>query len=1557
MLRDSGAELLVVDRAAKPALAELPVPLLTVDEGGDAAEDDWTGPRIYPENLVYILYTSGSTGKPKGVQVTHGSLANVLASVIKTVGLGPDDRVLAATPPTFDIATVELFAPLLVGGCVAIADERERREGAALAAALERSGCSVVQATPTGFRMLIEAGWRPCPIKLISGGEALTPELARRLLERGARLWNGYGPSETSVYSTFHEVRASDAPVPIGRALAATCARVLDEELGEAAAGEPGELFIAGAGVARGYLGRPGLTAERFLPDPLGPPGSRMYRTGDRVERLPDGTLAFGGRLDHQIKLRGHRIELGEVEAALREHPQVVDAALTAPLDGSGERRLVAYLTLRSGERHDLRGWLADRLPGYMVPAALVVLERLPTTSSGKIDRNALPLPPAARTATATPYREAGNKLEWSLAQIWEDVLGIQPVGADDDLLQLGGDSLSATRIVARVNAAYGVRLSLDAALSQSPAAMAAQVAARAAAAAEPAAVGPEAGLLSSAEHGLWFQEKLSPGTTAYLIPVSYRLRGPLDERALEAALYELGRRHDSMRTCFEEVAGRPVRVVKPEAAPALVRDDLSGLPPEESSAALMRLKQEEAETPFDLSRAPLWRARLVRCGQDQHVLILTFHHIVSDAWSLHVVTRELGSLYSALRARVTLALPPAPTYAAFAERQARRLADGSLEADLGYWRQHLAGMERLRLGADHRRPGWQTFDAGSTVQEVPRALVASLRQLGMPHGATLFMTLLAAFELLLHGLSGQQDVVIGTPVAGRSEAGVDDAVGLFVNLVVLRGRVTPEATFEQLVRGARETVVGALEHQSLPFERLVEALHPARDPRRNPLFQVLFNMYNFPDWALALDGLEAEPLTVPMAASLFDMTLYVHQKDAGLRFELVYNRQVFSEQRMAAVLCQYVFLLQQIAAAPALPCSDYLLRTPSAEAVLPGLSRPLDAWIPAPDPLLALSELDGRAGQREAVAGTDVSLTLAQLAASSGDLAQRLAGAGLRTRVVAVFGPRGPALVTAVLGVLRSGAVLLVLDNQHPPAKLAEELRLTGAAAVVATDPAHPVPAVLAAQAGTVLPLAAPPQAPRADPPPADLDRLAYVAFTSGSTGTPKAVAGTLRPPAHFIEWQLRRFGLTADDRFSMLSGLGHDPLLRDLLAPLACGGVICVPPADAMLDPSRLAGWLAAQRVTVLHATPVVAKLIGSAGQDLPDLRYAFIGGDMLMAADVDRLRQVASCVTVVNCYGTTETPQVAACHVAGQDGPDPVPIGRGIDGTELVLMRGGHPAGMGELAEVHVRSRFLSLGYLGDKDLTVARFQPNPLRSQDHGERLYRTGDQGRYLPDGSVQLEGRIDDQVKLRGHRVEPGEVQAHLRRLSGVRDADVVAVEQAGDCRLVAYVEPAVQPGPALLDVRRQLRAQLPEYMLPAALVLVDRLPRTPNGKLDRRALPAPQAAEPEPGFEPPTTPTEQAVARIWGDVLNLSRVGATHNFFDLGGSSLSLVRVQVALRHQLAAAVSVVDLFRFPDVRSLAAHLDGSDPARAAVERRISLRRQLIARRIAARQALAGHQ
>ena len=1539
----------------------------------DAIPNPWdSGPESNPppvahgRNLAYVIFTSGSTGRPKGVEIEHRSLVNLLVAMGGEIGFTPTDTLLAVTTISFDIAGLELFLPLIHGATIVLAGSADILEGRNLSTLITRHRVTVMQATPTAWRLLIQSGWPGNPdLRALTGGEALPPNLAQQLARLTGAIWNVYGPTETTIWSSIHRVSGNEErSVPIGRPIANTQCYILDAHQQPVPTGCPGELYIGGDGVARGYFGRPDLTSERFVALPTVTRNDHpLFRTGDQVQFLESGEIEFLGRLDQQIKLRGYRIELGDIEAALAQNP-AVGAAIALVREEAGDTELVAFVVPREGRSPsivELRDGLTERLPAYMVPSRFVLLSSLPLTPNGKVDRKSLANRKEPGVEVPRTVDGPRNDTERELVELWKSLLRRPAVGIHDNFFALGGHSLLAIQVLSRIRAAWSSNVPMRV-LFDFPtiAGLAAQRPSQTRASTSdlppllPAArTGPVP--LSPAQERLWFLDRLERDSTAYLMAQVIHLSGPLNIPALERALREIVSRHDGLRTVFQETGSGAVQAVAPVPAEILSIEDLSGLDEQARRTILEARSAEATQRGFDLTTGPLFRFRLLCLGSGEHRFLMVFHHIVADGWSLDIFNRELAANYDAFAAGQPAPLAPLPVqYADFSAWQRQFLDGDRLQRLLDYWIPRLSGAPPLLdLPTDGSRARSGRAHSAVRIHPLPAPIAAGVEHLCQAAGVTPFMVLLAAFKALLTRLSGQEDLVIGTPIAGRTHLATEPLIGFFVSTIALRTDLSGSPTFRQLLDRVRNTVLEAQEHQDLPFEKLIEQLHPDRTARHHPVFQVLFNLVNFENDLPPFKGLTVQREQPPEPDAKFDLTLYVRSQPGRLEFKATYPSALFQESTIRRLLEQLQQLLAIVVCSPDTQIHSPSLVLTSDRPCLPDASLPLAAV-----PQCALHEAfvtqARRTPQRLALSDPERRWTYAELERDSNRLANHLIRSGLLSGdVVAVHsGPSGY-LAVAILGILKAGGIFLVLDTAQPEARRRRMVERASPVAVIgvgASDAMDPVVRDLAARPGlrclVTLPSGLPPDADtRAPARTVRGSDAAYIVFTSGSTGEPLGILGDHGPVSHFLTWHLDRFQLSESDRYSQLSGLGHDPLLRDLFAPLSSGASVHIPPAEVRQSYERMQEWFHREGITVSHLTPALAQIVSgpdvTAGPRLDQLRWAFIGGDRLSGATVHALRQRAPVAGVVNFYGTTETPQAMAYHVAAIPGErgcinaptdEPVPLGHPINDAQLILMTdSGQLAGIGELAEITIRTPHLSRHYLDETDLTRSRYVTNPV-TRDETDRLYRTGDLGRYRADGSVSYVGRRDHQIKVRGYRVEPDEIIRALKLHSAIRDCAVTARTGSGpDVIVRAHVvlRDPKQP-PDRSELRGHLKEFLPEPMIPAEFLAVDSLPLTPNGKVDRRALdklPIVELATRRTAVEP-RTEGERKMLEVWRDTLGRDTAGIHDNFFEIGGHSLLALRLVTALHRDLQLPVTLADLFAHPTVAGLATALEPGTPS-----------------------------
>jgi amino acid adenylation domain-containing protein/non-ribosomal peptide synthase protein (TIGR01720 family) len=1535
VVEDAGARIVLAHSRSVPDLPA-DVEIVRVDAlPADGPVDGDVRP-IDPSALAYVIYTSGSTGRPKGVGVQHRSLANLAFALREAVpGEGDAPRVSLNGPVTFD-TSVKQIVRLAFGASLHVVPEDARADGAALGAWLRESGVELFDCTPAQLRLLrAEGGMDGAgPADVLVAGEAIDPALWAQLAPDGARRHhNLYGPTECTVDVTAARV-AGEAPV-LGHPLANVRGYVLDARMRPVAPGAPGELYVGGAGVARGYLGRPGLTAERFVPDPFcGEAGARLYRTGDRVRRMEGGALAFLGRADDQVKVRGFRVEPGEVAAALRAHPAVRDAAVVARGHGPGDVRLAAYVV--GGVAADaLRAHLRERVPEHMVPSTFTLLDALPLTAHGKLDRRALPEPEVEAGADFAAPRIPAEEV---LCALWADVLGVARVGVHDDFFALGGHSLLAMRVIARVRQAFGAEVPLRALLE---ARTVARLAARLAdSAAPPPPVVPvprDRPLpLSFAQQRLWFLHQRDPESAAYNLASGFRLRGDLDAAALGRAFDALVARHESLRTTFPERGGAPVQQVAAPAPVPIHAEDLRPLAPGAREAAVRDRLAAAGARPFDLARGPLLRVSLLRTDDAEWVIVFAAHHVVLDGWSAGVMARELAALYDAFASGADAGLSPLPVqYADYAVWQREQMAGPAPEAQLAWWRARLQGAPPLlELPTDHPRPAAAAGGAGVREFVLPAELSERLRELGRREGATLFMTLLAALQALLGRISGQDDVLVGAPVAGRGRLETEGVVGFFVNTLVLRTELGGDPAFRELLARVRRTALGAYAHADVPFEKLVDALDVERNLAHAPLVQVMLALRDVPA-ALALGGVPLEPVAAPPAAAKLDLSLEVDDAPGALRGRLEYRTDLFGDAFAGRLAAWLERTLQAVADDPSLPLSRIpLLDAGERARVLDGWSRGAPAY---PTGCIHHLFTERAAAQPDAVAVAfpDGTLTYHALERRANALAHRLRARGVGAgSIVGICMERGGEMAVAVLGALKAGAAYLPLDPEYPAERLA--YMLEDARAPVLLAHAASADRLPAGAAETLLLDGFADEAEAAPESGVAPEDLAYVIYTSGSTGRPKGVAVPHRALCNRMRWQQDAFPLAADDRVLQKTAFSFDVSVLEIWAPLLAGARLVMAEPGIQRDPARLLDAVRDGGITLLDLVPALLRAmlqVEGVGEACAGLRYLLCGAEALPPDLAEAWRAAVPGVALVNMYGPTETCIDATFHFdePGSRGAT-VPIGRPEAGVRTyVLDRAGEPSPCGVPGELFIGGAGVARGYLHRPALTAAAFVPDPFAGVP-GARMYRTGDRVRWKEHGSadareeggrghgLEFLGRMDAQVKVRGFRIEPGEIESVLLRHPAVaRAAVVVHAGAAGTARLVGYVVPrAGLDADGLADeVRVWAARHLPAYMVPSPLVVSAELPLTPSGKLDRRRLPAP-APEGAREAAAPRTPAEAALARVWAELLGAAAVGVHDDFFALGGDSL--LSIQVVSRARAAGwRVSVRQLFEHPTVAGLA--------------------------------------
>lgn len=1474
------------------------------------------------EDVAYVIYTSGSTGKPKGVRVPHRAVVNFLTSMAREPGMSAHDRIVAVTTLSFDIAVNELLLPLSVGAEIVLASSETAGDGSALSALLQTTNATMMQATPSTWRLLLDCNWRGGrDFKALCGGEALTPDLAKQLLPRVGTLWNMYGPTETTVWSTCRRIDSSDKSLSIGAPIANTSVWVLDRYRQRCPIGVPGEIWIGGGGVTLGYLHRAELTAERFIADPFSIlPNACLYQTGDRGRWRNDGQIEHLGRLDFQVKLRGYRIELGEIESALATHASVSHALVIVREDNPQDPRLVAYVIVKNSAPFDeqaFKNHVKQTLPDYMVPQHIVLLQSLPLLPNGKVNRHALPSPSTGLLLTPTrAHVVAASELERTVVTSMAKILALPDISVEDGFFALGGHSLLASQLASQLSKQVGIQVPMRAVFEAPTARRLAHWIEQAkgtgakAAWSIPRRTDRSRAPLSAMQQRMWFLEQLDPGKTFHNTPSAHRLRGQLNEHAFQRAFAEMVRRQDILRTVIvtedESTMQLILAALEYDLFPA---HDLSALPASQRESALMQALDELIAQPFDLAEAPLFCARMFRLDDDEHVLFFMVHHIIWDGWSFDVLYEEIHALYDAFRRDKPSPLADLSVqYGDFADWQRAWMRTADARAEVEHWRGVLDGAsEPLTVPTDYPRPAVMSGNGKMVWMNVPGKLVNATRELGLSVDATAYMTLLAAYFVLLHQLTAQRDIVVGTPVRGRQVADLEPVMGFFVNAIPLRLQIAENTTFIAFLATVRDAVRLGLEHPDVPLEELVRELNLPRDRSRSPVFQAMFSYQDARRRNSRWGNLERERLEVMQPGVTADLSLWTVDLPDSLFLGLSYNTDILSDDTAALLRDRYADVLQQITDNPGLSIDKLLLPVKEQELI--------DSWNKtdarfnqsARQDAFAYSrfmQLAAESPTRPVVRMGTTRLNYGELDAKSNQLAEAIVARGIgRGDLVGLFVHRSIDMLVAVLGVLKSGAAYVPLDPAYPQERLTLMVDDAGIALLLteqslngqlpfAAEKTLLVDGVMQAAQSTAAPaLTFDPESP------------AYVIYTSGSTGKPKGVVIPHRAVVNFLDSMRDEPGLSATDRLVAVTTLSFDIAVLELMLPLSVGAEVIIASRDEATDAAALAALLSASDATVMQATPATWRMLIDTGWQAPAGFKALIGGEALAKDLAQQL--LAMNIELWNMYGPTETTVWSTCWRVSCPTRHPergISIGRPIANTQIhILTDARQPCPLGVAGEIWIGGAGVASGYLNRAELSAERFVPD-LFSTRPGARLYRTGDRGRWRVDGQLEHLGRLDYQVKIRGFRIELGEIEETLASQSTVSTAIVLAREDVpGDVRLVAYIVENDAAGgtrnsdtsDTVATLRERLRSSLPAHMIPQHFVLLKALPQLPNGKINRAALPLPlstsnnSANKAQQAGHAPSTEMEKMVAAVWRELLHTNQVYIDDNFFDLGGHSL----------------------------------------------------------------------
>ena len=1573
MLRDSQIAVLLTQDAVTTQLPEQRALTVRLDRDWHAIEQSSELNPVRtagPDNLAYVIYTSGSTGQPKGAMITQRGLTNYLNWAAGAYPVTEGEGSPVHSSISFDLTVTALFPSLLAGKSVFLLPQ-DYGVVALNTAIKDGTRFSLIKITPSHLEVLGQQLSSDRAIlhtgALIIGGEQLRYESLGvwRELAPGARLINEYGPTETVVGCCVCEVsdRAPESgPAPIGRPIAGTQLYLLDTDLQPVPVTVSAELFIGGRGVARGYLNRPDVTAEKFVPDLFGEArGARLYRTGDVARYLPGGELEFIGRGDGQVKIRGYRIEPGEIEALLNLYPGVRESVVLAQQDAWSKSRLVAYIAAgKDGEPDaaELKSYLKRKLPEYMVPAGIVIAREFPLTPNGKIDRAALPSLELQLSRREDSAQAARTPVEEVLMGLFMSVLGVERINRDDDFFELGGHSLLATRLMIRLREIFHLNLPMRVLFEAPTVAVLARRVETAIRAGQTTVDSPVESVaadvmpLSFAQQRLWFLDQLEPGSAVYNTFSGLRLKGPLNPGKLEESLNAVIKRHQILRTKFAIQDGRPVQVVVPDLALAFKIDDLRDIGPGAAEAEIERLAAEEAAAPFDLSTGPLLRATALKFSEEDHAVLFTMHHIINDAWSVGILIREVTLLYDSFVREEPSPLPELPyQYFDYTRWQHRLFQSGQMEEQLAYWKSRLGGeLPALELPADFPRPGVQTFNGAREHFELPVETVAALRTLGRHEGATLFMTLLAAFKVLLYRYSGIEDVIVGVPIANRSRSEFEGLIGFFVNTLVMRTGLSGRPTFRELIGRVRETALGAYAHQDLPFEELVQDLRPQRDLSRHPLFQVMFTLQNVAWPRFELSGLSASLLEIEFKVTQFDLTLESRESGHQLRSFFEYNTALFAPDRIKRLVEHFQALVAAIVSNPDRRLDEIPILT-QAERLQ--LLEDRETSLPAIDDERCLHHLfEVRAEERPdalAVISEEAQMSYRELDFESNRLARYLRRLGVGPEdVVGVLMKPSAKICVALLGALKAGAAYLTLDPDFPAESTARMLTEAKAEVLLVDESSRAAAREYDAHAVCVDDEAVSREAMERLETDIAGDHAAYVVFGSDSTGELKGTLVTRRGLVNHAREISARYGLQPEDRILQCASPSLDVLAEEIFPAWACGASVVFMPQGRTVSSTGFQALLEEHRITVMNLSADARRAWAPAGFKPPSaLRRIVVGTELPPAYKFfSRIERSGRPVQLTIAYRVSEATITSAANDQFNPGridhpqlrhpqlrhPQLTPIGHALKNTRAVCLDENLQAvPIGVTGDLYLGGAGLARGYLNRPELTAECFIPDPF-SREPGARMYRTGDLARNSLDLSLIYLGRKERQARIKGFRIEPDEIEAVLSTHPMVEEAVAMVREtSSGDRFIAAFVVPAPESGGADIDLHKfgeslkaQVRNRLPEYLIPSVILPIEALPLTPAWKIDYNALAglSDSRSQPLPRDAAPRTEIEHVIARVWREALGLEKIGVHDNFFDLGGHSLLLARVHLALKETFGDRLSIIRVFQFPTINSLAEHL-----------------------------------
>jgi len=1540
MLEDTAAQIVLTSKAGNEKLiGTIPVQAIELDVDKHEIEEENSSNLevvISPKQLAYVIYTSGSTGQPKGVMIEHGSLVNYLVNS-KTHYINEGDGKTGSfihLSYTFDASLTAMFMPLITGKNVVIGS---KAAGDVFTDNnLEKyAPYDFIKITPSHLDLLPKAfknnegGWLTG--KLVVGGEALRLSQLESIIKEGieVEVVNEYGPTEATVgssvygFSTTGEHAFVQNEVPIGKPISNARIHILSGNNELAPIGVIGEICVGGAGVARGYLNRSELTAEKFIKDPFAKEeNSRLYKTGDLGRWLADGNIEYLGRKDDQVKIRGYRMELGEIESVLNQSELVSQGVVLAKEDSSGGKRLVGYVVPQGMfDKQAVQDYLDTKLPEYMVPATWVALERLPMTPNGKVDRKALPDPegPSASGAYMAPRSET----ERMLAGIWQELLEVEKVGMTDDFFDLGGHSLLAIRLISAIRKAFGMELQINEVFNYPTIeGLGAYLDAQSKVSLVPGIVaGDRPGYipLSFSQERLWFIDRLE-GSVQYHLPAVLRLKGRLNSGALEQTLRAIINRHEVLRTVIVEHEGQGYQQIKASDDWRLgITEAIAG-----GEAGLRSYIGGLITKPFDLSGDYMLRAELIKLTEDDHILVVTMHHIASDGWSRSILVKEVTALYEGYAANRPADLPSlAVQYADYSIWQRGYMQGEVMTEKLSYWRAKLAGVSPLQLPADYTRPPVQRSLGATLSFGIKAELSRQIQVLSHRQGTTLYMTLLAAFKVLLYRYSGQEDICVGTPVAGRGQQELEGLIGFFINTLALRSRVRGDKPFRALLQEVKTTTLEAYGHQEVPFEKVVEAVEKERDMSRSPLFQVLFSLENTPEVPeLKLGELSLAAENQEHTTSKFDLSFMLRETSAGIQGTVEYSTDLYREGTIARMIGHYTHLLGSVVATPEQEAGRLGMLSAAEEAAIRMGFNATAAAYPTDKSVVELFEEQvKRNPEATALVYADQALSYEELNERSDQLARYLQKQGVKSgTLVPICMERSLEMVVGMLGILKAGGAYVPVDPEYPSDRIRYMLEDTGATLVLSNQANR-----------EKLPGSSPVQIIELDGDWQEIEKekgshakadispnhLAYVIYTSGSTGRPKGVMIEHQGLANLVGWHNQEYEVREESKATAMAGVGFDAFGWEIWPYLSAGASILIIDDDTRLSAAAL--WAIFTEKGITHSfisTAMVPEFVDTTRQKAGSIKYLLTGGDKLPGINLGGISY-----KLVNNYGPTENTVVATSYIVTEGGKTP-PIGKPISNTQIYILSDENElAPVGVTGEITIGGSSLARGYLNNAELTAEKFISDPF-DEEAGARLYKTGDLGRWLPDGNIEYMGRKDDQVKIRGYRIELGEIESVLNQGGMIKQGVILVKEDTnGNKRLVGYAVP--QGTFDRQAIQNYLSTKLPEYMVPATWVEMESLPLTPNGKIDRKALPDPGLTDMAAGYVAPRNETEAKLAGIWQELLGVERVGIYDNFFELGGHSLLAMRVVSMIREELNVELKIRDLFVYPTIAGLGIYLD----------------------------------